>query len=230
MPVEFLSAEQKAQYGQFCGEPNEVQLARYFHLDATDLDFILKRRGNQNRLGFALQITSVRFLGSFLPHFESLPNNVLLFVARQLSIENVSVIEEYAQRETTKREHTALIRQYYSYHEFNDSPWAFKLSRLLFARAWVNNERPSLMFDFATSWLIQNKVLLPGVTTLVRLIRIVEFEKFLKRSLVANHCLLFPHSTQEHKQMLEQAQIDLNPSECVICVSDRLFWPFPKCL
>ncbi|MEM9774909.1 MAG: DUF4158 domain-containing protein, partial [Chloroflexota bacterium] len=170
MPVEFLSADQKAKYGQFCGEPNEVQLARYFHLDAADLDFISKRRGDQNRLGFALQITSVRFLGSFLPHFESIPNNVLLFVARQLSIDDVTIINEYANRETTRREHTALIRQHYSYHEFNDPPWAFKLSRLLFARAWVNNERPSLMFDFATSWLMQNKVLLPGVTTLVRLI------------------------------------------------------------
>ncbi|QFI40194.1 DUF4158 domain-containing protein [Moritella marina ATCC 15381] len=46
-----------SQYGRFCGEPNEVQFTRYFHLDEADMTFILKRRGNKNRLGFALLLT-----------------------------------------------------------------------------------------------------------------------------------------------------------------------------
>lgn len=170
MPVDFLTVEHKAGYGQFSGEPNEVQLARYFHLDESDLGFISNRRGEQNRLGCALQLTSVRFLGAFLSDPMLVPANVQVFVARQLSVNNISVLANYAQREPTKREHTALIREKYGYHEFSNFPWPFRLSRLLYSRAWISNERPSLMFDFAVAWLIQNKVLLPGATTLTRLI------------------------------------------------------------
>jgi TnpA family transposase len=170
MPVDFLTVEQKEEYGRFSGDPDEMQLARYFHLDDADLSLIVNRRGEQNRLGFGLQLTSVRFLGNFIPDFTRVPLNVQLFVARQLSVNDLSVLAAYAERETTKREHTALIRKYYGYHEFGEHPWSFRLTRLLYNRAWINNERPGLMFDFATAWLIQNKVLLPGATTLTKLI------------------------------------------------------------
>lgn len=170
MPVDFLTPEQKARYGKFAGEPNEVQLARYFHLDQTDLELILDRRGDQNRLGVALQLISVRFLGTFLSDLLQVPTNVQVFIANQLCIEDVNVLADYARRETTKREHTAMIRAKYEYREFNTPPWSFRLSRILYTRSWISNERPSLLFDFATAWLIQNKVLLPGATTLTKLI------------------------------------------------------------
>ncbi|WP_083505128.1 DUF4158 domain-containing protein [Legionella santicrucis] len=170
MAVDFLTAEQKAQYGQYAGEPNEIQLARYFHLDKTDLAFIGLRRGEHNRFGFALQLTSVRFLGTFLIDLLLIPLNVQIFVANQLSINDITILNKYAKRDTTKREHTALIREYYGFRDFAEWPWVFRLSRLLYAKAWINNERPSLLFEFSITWLIQNKIVLPGESSLSRLI------------------------------------------------------------
>jgi len=169
MPVNFLTAKHKAGYGQFAEEPNELQLDRYFHLDEADQAFVAKRRGDHNRLGVALQLTSVRFLGTFLSDLTQVPMNVKEFVAWQLSIRDTSILNNYGLRDTTKREHTSKIKKQYGYHAFK-KPWPKQLTQLLYSRAWISNERPSLMFDFAVAWLIQNKVLLPGATKLMKIV------------------------------------------------------------
>jgi hypothetical protein len=170
MAVDFLTNEQKNQYGQFSADLTEIELARYFHLDETDLTFIANRRGNQNKLGFALHLTSVRFLGCFPANLMLVPDKVKLFVAQQLLISSATSLINYSNRATTEREHTALISKHYGYRDFSDVHSAFRLSRLLYSRTWISNERPILLFDFATAWLIQNKILLPGASVLSRLI------------------------------------------------------------
>ncbi|MGB0906058.1 MAG: Tn3 family transposase [Maricaulaceae bacterium] len=170
MAVDFLTDTQKEQYGQYYAEPNDIQLARYFYLTTSDMAYVKLRRGDQNRLGFALQLTTVRFLGTFLTDMTRVPPGAISFVARQLAITDPTIIADYAIRETTLREHKAIIRKYNGYIDFGTPPWGFRLTRYLYTRAWINNERPSLMFDYATAWLIRQKILLPGASTLTRLI------------------------------------------------------------
>ena len=170
MPVEFLTEVQKARYGRFANEPSPEELARYFHFDDSDQVLISKRRGVHNRLGFALQLGTVRYLGTFLPNPINVPPGVIAYVGRQLDIPNTSLLPEYMKREATRLEHTAEIRSLYAYQDFNTPPWRFRLSRWLYARTWLSNERPSHLFERATNWLIQRKVLLPGISTLTPLI------------------------------------------------------------
>ena len=105
MPVDFLTQEQEQCYGRYNGDPSEAQLAKYFYLNEDDLDQVRLRRGDHNRLGFALQICTVRFLGTFLASPLDIPRETVTFVAAQLSIADTSCLARYMDRETTHREH-----------------------------------------------------------------------------------------------------------------------------
>ncbi|KAA5922294.1 DUF4158 domain-containing protein [Pantoea sp. Bo_2] len=86
MTSDFLIDDQIQNYGCYVAEPKEVQLAKYFHLDERDLDFVYQRRGRHNRFGIALQLTTARFLGSFLNDLMQTPAGVRRYVAAQLGL------------------------------------------------------------------------------------------------------------------------------------------------
>jgi hypothetical protein len=66
MPGEFLTDAQEQEYGHFVGSPSNQQLSGYFHLDDADRELVNVRGGAHNKLGFALRLTCVRFLGTLL--------------------------------------------------------------------------------------------------------------------------------------------------------------------
>jgi TnpA family transposase len=64
--VEFLTDEQAAAYGRFVEEPTRPELERFFFLDDMDRDLIALRRTKARQLGFAVQMCTVRYVGSGL--------------------------------------------------------------------------------------------------------------------------------------------------------------------
>jgi TnpA family transposase len=153
----------------YVGDPNADELARYFYLDDADHAVISSKRGDHNRLGFALQLTTARFLGTFLENPVDVPSSVLHTLARQLGVKNLDQLSRYSNADQ-RWKHTAEIRLRYGFRDFTNPTVGFRLSRWLYALCWTGTEQPSVLFDRAITWLLARKVLLPGCTTLERFV------------------------------------------------------------
>ena len=100
MPVSFLTEAQQRQYGRFDGEPSADQFTRYFHLDDADRDLIGRRRWDHMRLGFALQLGTVRFLGTFLDNPTDVPPGVVKTLGGQIGIRDGDNLARYTKMGT----------------------------------------------------------------------------------------------------------------------------------
>ena len=170
MPVSFLREDHLASYGRYRDDPTPAQLARYFFLDAADLARIYQHHGSHNRLRFAVQLGTVRFLGTFLTDLSQVPKTVVQHLAQQLALPDPQVLVRYGRRGLTRQTHAREIQQAYGYHTFTDQPGHFQFVRWLYTRIWLSDERPSVVFDRATAHLVEQRILLPGATVLARLI------------------------------------------------------------
>ena len=120
-------------------------------------------------LGFAVQLGTVRFLGTFLDDPAAVPAGVAADLVRQLAIADPGCLAQY-DASRVRWLHAAEIRQRHGYREFTDRFMRFRLARSLYALCWTGTDRTSVLFDRATAWLMTEEVLLPGASALERLI------------------------------------------------------------
>ncbi len=177
MPVDFLTDEQTAAFGRFVGSPSRLELEQSCWLDDADRALIARHRGETSRLGFGVQLATVRMLGSFLPDPLDVPWTLVTFVAGQLGISESSAVKSYADRSKTPYEHQWEISQAFNYRPWADADAQHDFRTFLSARAWMSAEGPSGLFERAAAWLRGHKVLLPGASVLARLVSEIRTEQ-----------------------------------------------------
>jgi TnpA family transposase len=164
---ELLTSEQRLEIVRIPEEISEQELGRYFTLSEFDLEIIKKRRRDYNRLGFAIQLCVLRHPGWSLNDVEPIPEVVLNHVAKQLNVDPKS-FSLYSSREATKYEHLEEIRNIYGFKNF--TPYEYrKASRYLLQHAMKNGNTMYLLNTIQEE-LKKQRIILPGMTTLERLV------------------------------------------------------------
>lgn len=158
MPASFLSAAERERLNAFPQEISELDLATYFTLTAEELADAEQRRRPANRLGFALQLCALRYLGFVPDDLGRAPQAALATLAGQLQVA-VSAIDEYAERGQTRTDHLQEVMAALGFRTARDEDLG-QLEAWLVERA-LEHDRPSLLFQLACERLQRDRAVRP---------------------------------------------------------------------
>ncbi len=167
MSANTLTQAERTCLSQFPTTVPESDLAQYFTLSQADLVQIKRQRRDENRLGFALQLCTLRYLGFCPKDWQQVPLEIVQRLAEQLQVPAEALLE-YAQRSQTRTEHLQQIQAYLGFR--NPVTGDFKqLAHWLSERA-MEHDKPLLLFQLAAEKLYREKIVRPGVTTLEKMV------------------------------------------------------------
>ncbi|MEF2481569.1 Tn3 family transposase [Bacillus pacificus] len=200
---ELLTLEQRQDFMQI--PEDEWILGTYFTFSKRDLEIVNKRRREENRLGFAVQLAVLRYPGWPYTHIKSIPESVIHYISKQIGA-TPSSISLYPQRENTLWDHLKELRSEYDFVTFTLREYriAFKHLHQL---AFENGDAIHLLHE-CIDFLRKNKIILPAITTLERMVW--EARAMAEKKLFNT---VSQSLTNEQKGKLEEIITSQHPSE-----------------
>ena len=167
---EVLSPSQRVQLFQLPGNLIERDLARYYTLSQSDLDFIFAHRRSYNRLGLAVQLCLLRFPGQGLILSRPVPETVLLYLAKQVQSQ-VHDFQIYLNaREATRSAHYQEILARYQFRLlYEDLTVKEELTTWLFPHA-LGTDDGFVLVSLLLEEMRTRRVVVPGVSTVEGLV------------------------------------------------------------
>lgn len=167
MPVDFLTEAERERWQRFPDPLPQDDLFVFFQLSDDDQREARGQRDAQNRLGYALQLCILRYLGFVPDNLQAIPHEVVTFVAEQLEIDP-SVFTLYARRRRTQTDHQLHVQAYLKFRRATPLDF-YALQTWLVERA-LEHDKPTLLLQLACEKLYREKIVRPGVTRLERLV------------------------------------------------------------
>jgi hypothetical protein len=167
VPGRFLTDAQRARLSRFPDDVLDEDLAAHFTLTDADRALIDRRRRDDNRLGFALQLCTLRFLGFVPDDVRGMPLRIVAYVAEQLGA-SPSELATYAAREQTRTDHQVEAQAALGFRSADLADVAH-LGEWLQERA-LEHDKPTLLLQMAAERLRAARIVRPGVTSMERLV------------------------------------------------------------
>lgn len=134
MPLDFLTQAERQRCQLLPVAIPERDMRQYFHLSEADRAFVATFRGATSRLGVALHLGLLRYLG-YLPDAWAgkVPAELRAFVAGQLADGPPADLAEYGSREATRTAHLQAALQHLGWSKWTplEQGWLPQMAALL---------------------------------------------------------------------------------------------------
>ncbi|WP_189354838.1 Tn3 family transposase, partial [Vogesella fluminis] len=144
---------------------SQDELIRFYTFNESDMALIRQRRGDANRIGFAVQLALLRYPGYALGTETQLPEPIIEWIARQVR-GDVNAWTKYGERDETRREHFQELRAYLGLSAFGLSDFRFLVQTL--TDLAMQTDKGLLLAEHALEMLRQRRVILPALTVVER--------------------------------------------------------------
>jgi hypothetical protein len=143
----------------------EDDLIRHYSFTESDLSLIRQRRGDANRLGFAVQLCLLRYPGYALASDMLVPDPVIDWIARQIR-SDAAAWPQYGARDETRREHFQELRAYLSLSAFGLPDFRTLVHSL--ADLAMQTDKGLVLTAQALDTLRQRRIILPALSVIER--------------------------------------------------------------
>lgn len=195
MLVQLFTEAERARRNRFPEVIVYEDLVTFFTLSEHDLEGLPRSRVPHNRLGYALQLCALRFMGFVPDDLSTTPPEAVVFVAQQLAVEPV-VLAAYGARAHTRQDHLQAAQAHLGYRKVRKKDFQVFADWLL-ERA-LEHDKPTLLYELTCEKLRTEQLLRPGVTRLERLVAEAR-----ARAQTETYRHLTPFLTKDRQQWLD---------------------------
>jgi TnpA family transposase len=175
MPIGFLTAVDRTRLNRFPEQIPDEDLSAFFLFSEADHATINQHREAHTRLGFALQLCALRYLGFAPDDLQTAPSVAVEYVAQQLGVAP-QALAAYGARRPTR---TTDFQQVQAYLKFRlATPLDFYALQTWLSERALEHDKPTLLLQLACDKLRREHIVRPGLTRLERLIATVRQQAY----------------------------------------------------